>query len=899
MKIRILLALIVTLPALGRVVSYAPYSSNVSLSGYHERSSRWFVVIERPSRSDFDRRAQVLLHDSTDEFEPRVIYPLPDANGGVGTATVEYVALYERKAEGSDRRPLLLLGGGNQTKFSADGGATWKPVLLNGTGTVEQPRDYDVGGPFVRGMSSQIFPGNDRYPFIVAFEDLGIHVIDASGKAKALFPAGTQLVGRNAAADRFVIRWNDQLRLLDLDGNSSVLGRADASALYSGWIRRDGAVYLQMVRPEGRFLFLHERGVQTFIMGTRGVGVPDPDDEPWEEDAPPLLFLAAPTHDFEGAWIMQRNPTTLSRHSAAGLETMWSDPLDPEVEALIAGASGETLLVQVHRPRPVMDAPQVQRPIDPAIAVWRIGDPRPFAYDELYLREMWNKCFVHVDVDRIASGDPFVFDSGFSVLITPPPPISSAPPGGADVIQEWGIVRASLKQRLVLPGVARLRGTFDSFWLTDVILHNPFDDPQEIEVFYVPTGETRTPSGRRTIITLGANEIREIPDALRALYGVESGSGVLHFHPTDGISVTARTYSRNANGGTFGYGINAIDFYNAAGPRFPLTFSGAFPGAHFRTNLLLADTSSRGTEVELRAFDRSGAVRDTAFTIAGPASGVGQHNGLAPSLGLLDDESGGLTLQPKRGTVIAGLVAIDNRTNDPTYFPPDLATDIARFIPVIGHVEGANGSSFRSDLYLFNAESTARTVALQATQWGTGTQRTVQFTMLAKEARVIPDALMTLFTMTGMAHLRYSGGVRVTSRTYNLEASGATYGCLIPPLNGFQMATSGETLEILGASIGNALRTNLGLVELSGAANVTVTVEVIDFRGRQRETILTTVPRSGVQLNDLLRTSLLPAGPVRILVKATSGTIGAYATLTDNVTNDSTYLAAQLGARPD
>ena len=75
-------------------------------------------------------------------------------------------------------------------------------------------------------------------------------------------------------------------------------------------------------------------------------------------------------------------------------------------------------------------------------------------------------------------------------------------------------------------------------------------------------------------------------------------------------------------------------------------------------------------------------------------------------------------IQPTRGTAIATVVAIDNRTNDPTYFPPDLpATDQIRAIPVIGHLDGANGSRFRSDIYLFNPTSATSTVTLEAKQW--------------------------------------------------------------------------------------------------------------------------------------------------------------------------------------
>ena len=49
------------------------------------------------------------------------------------------------------------------------------------------------------------------------------------------------------------------------------------------------------------------------------------------------------------------------------------------------------------------------------------------------MNEALNKGFVHVDVDRIESGEPFVFNSG----VTQVPDIIVSPPaeGGGDVIQ--------------------------------------------------------------------------------------------------------------------------------------------------------------------------------------------------------------------------------------------------------------------------------------------------------------------------------------------------------------------------------------------------------------------------------------------------------------------------------
>lgn len=907
------LAVVAALPSFARILSYAPYTSQSARVGIHERTSRWFVLIEGSSDRFYDSE-QVVLYDSSGAEEPRVVYPAS------GTTRVGHVALYERK--GSSAPPYLLVleegcpycfsptpaGVG----FSADGGATWKS-LPDLQSWIRETTDADVGGPFVQGLTSQILLGTDEWPFIVASEFSGIRAVSSTGSSKELFGRAA-LVGRNAAGTRFLIRTASEIRMLALDGTSTPVTPADPAATYSGWITPDGAAYIQMLRPEGRFLFLCRYGLSEFVLGPY-------DKLPPVSGAPPanfetMRFFAAPTHDFGGAWMIQRQagrPTTLWRHTPTGGSVkMWEDAAGPLVEALIAGASGDTLLVQVHRERDGVEFGV--RPIDPALAVWRVGEPAPRGYDELYLREQWNKGFVHVDVDRIAAGEPFIFNSGFAqqgpIDVISPPPVSG---GGGDVTQEWGVVRASLKQRLVLPGVARLQGAFDSHWLTDVTIYNPLAEPQDVEIRFAALGEaSQSSAGRAKTITLAAKEIRLIPDALKSLFDIESGGGALHFAPAAAVNVTARTYSRRSDGGTFGYGMLAIDFFNAAGPRFPLTFAGAFPGEHFRTNLLLTDTSGRGTAANLNAVGVSGLMGTIDFTFGAPANGIAQFNGLGVPLSLLSRDFGGLVVQPTRGTTIPTVVAIDNRTNDATYFPPDLSAIEERSIPVIGHLDGANNSRFRSDLYLLNPTQQTRTVMLSVRPWETGQARAIQFSLLPREARVIPDALQTLFGMTGFAILRYDTvefgeGVRITSRTYTVEANGATYGTLIPPLNGFQIATPGERLEILGVNAGGDFRANLGLVDLrpnwATSSISDVRISILNQAGTTIDSFVVHVPASGgMQINDIFRARNLtpPAASLIVLdVLNGGGAIGAYATLTDNHTNDSLYLGAQLGAKPN
>ncbi len=916
---RSLLAAILLLSALGataRVISYAPYTDRTAIPAFQNRLNRHFALIETaspvPGASPvaYLSVGQLVVYDSTGVDEPRVVFPPDGTNADVNVAAAR-----------EDGGGLALIvqssfdGGMNPSKkqawfLSLDGGSTWKKTALPDdaltlyNSTTPFYSDADIGGPFVRAAGSGARAATHDMPFIVTTTH-GLYAVARDGSARNLV-SGTDvlIIGDNVTHDRFLVSFKASvLSVVDLAGNTADIGPS-SDRPRNGWIAGDGGAYLESgYTVTDHWLRRFVNGVVTTIVppstGTRG-------------------FVAVPTADYNGIWMIERatgSPTKLESYTPqSGIVTLWSDITGPEVEALLPGASGKTVLIQVHRVRNTTGF------IDPALAVWHINDPAPTRYDELYMNEQATKGFVHVDPDAIENGTPFVFDSGTVFfgcpVCSPPPPTIVSPPvsGGSDVVQEWGVVRGSLAQRLVLPGISRTQGAFGSYWLSDVTFYNPLDEPQHATVRYVRTGDAvQTADVNERSITLGPREIRLIPDALLSLFGLERGGGAFFITPDPGgaINVTTRTYSQAAKG-TYGFGMNGLDVYSAVGPRFELTFSGAFFGANTRTNLILTDVSGRGASASLQAASANGFVTSAPSDLAvAPASGQQQVNGIAARVGMQPADAGGLVVQPLTGELIASVFAIDNRTNDPTYFPPDIPATVNRTIPAIGHVDGANNAKFRSDLYLINPAASPSIVNLQINPWDGTPAAYLSLTLLPHESRLIRDVLTTAFSRTGFARLRYqsfgstgaSAGVRVTSRTYSLNDDGGTYGFLMPPLNSFQSATAGDTLEILGASTDSSVRTNVGLVDLNATATsrqLHATVAFYDKSGAKVDELTVTLPSaSGMQLNDIFRARGIASsvGPVLIKVTAVDGLIGAYASVVDNGTNDSTYLPANLAAK--
>ncbi|MEO6323632.1 MAG: hypothetical protein ABIT01_17485, partial [Thermoanaerobaculia bacterium] len=489
--------------------------------------------------------------------------------------------------------------------------------------------------------------------------------------------------------------------------------------------------------------------------------------------------------------------------------------------------------------------------------------------------------------------------------------------GGADVSQEWGVVKASLRQQLLIPSVAHTGGIGNASWQTDVILRNPESVPVFVGFEFAPSGGSRSGDVTNGVLLL-PGQIRVVPDVVRTVLHQESGFGSVFLDVSIGTSIeaTSRTYTATTQG-SFGMGVGAVELVTGALPGFPLTFASGLQGRGYRTNLVLADVSGRGARASLRLASQLPNRHPLPLALSAPAWGPMQLSAIESTWEDEGREAGSFILDATSGAVVPLLVSIDDRTNDPTYFPPDLSGSVERTIPAIVHTRGANGADFQSDLFLVNPSDQTHTVTLTMTPWdNVRAQQDLTLTFLPYESRTIKDVLGTLFARTGVAKLtvrnfwtgagRSTDAVRATSRTYTTDSTGGTYGMLLPPLNAFQSVGPGEALTILGTIGGAGFRTNLALVELSPAWIVnnvpaaSVRVEISDGQGVIRDAFDVAVPTAGgMQLNDLFRARGLGAGPEAALIRVTAitGQVAAYATLIDQLTNDSTYFAAVLAAR--
>ncbi|HPC83406.1 MAG TPA: hypothetical protein P5234_08525 [Thermoanaerobaculaceae bacterium] len=145
-------------------------------------------------------------------------------------------------------------------------------------------------------------------------------------------------------------------------------------------------------------------------------------------------------------------------------------------------------------------------------------------------------------------------------------------------------------------------------------------------------------------------------------------------------------------------------------------------------------------------------------------------------------------------------------------------------VPSVAHAAGAAGTNWRTDLAAVNAG--AARVDLTATFYdaATGAARSGSASLEGGATRQWPDLLVSWLgapaggSSKGVLHLAASGPLAVTSRTYNEEAAGRTFGQSYPALGASDGVGAGERGIVPMLKENAAFRSNLGVVVLTPAS---------------------------------------------------------------------------------
>jgi hypothetical protein len=266
----------------------------------------------------------------------------------------------------------------------------------------------------------------------------------------------------------------------------------------------------------------------------------------------------------------------------------------------------------------------------------------------------------------------------------------------------------------------------------------------------------------------------------------------------------------------------------------------------------------------------------------------------------LFERAGRIEITTTTGAVIAYTSTVDNQSGDSIYQSGVVASAMKSpaelLIPIVGRVQGANGTDFRSDVRVFNPEKTAQKITLRFITSSRTYEKTVS---IAAGATVAYDDVVTaLFPgagtgVTGALVVSAPKRVEATARTYNYTASG-TYGQFTPARAKGTLLGRGDTAQLVQLAANSDYRCNLGLT--SGANAVKVRVRAYDRFGKLLGQKTYDVPAGqnrqiGQIFADLGVTSPLDAG--RLVLTVVDGTsVYAYASVIDNRTGDAVFVEA-------
>jgi PKD repeat protein len=217
-------------------------------------------------------------------------------------------------------------------------------------------------------------------------------------------------------------------------------------------------------------------------------------------------------------------------------------------------------------------------------------------------------------------------------------------------------------------------------------------------------------------------------------------------------------------------------------------------------------------------------------------------------------------------------------------------------ISAAAQTEGLGGTSWRTELSLFNAGLEGATVTLRYLP----TLVEKQIYLAPRQSVTYANTLLDAFGLgTGAGAVTIeaaspgsSAQIRVTSRTFTGGANG-TYGQSVPEVQSAQLA---KTLYITGIKNNAAFRSNIGLVNRA-EAQLTATLTLYSRSGSQIATKTVTLPATSFQQSALW--ALFPevngeshsALTLKIATN-TADAVSAYASVVDNSTQDPIYIQA-------
>lgn len=451
----------------------------------------------------------------------------------------------------------------------------------------------------------------------------------------------------------------------------------------------------------------------------------------------------------------------------------------------------------------------------------------------------------------------------------------------------------------VIPAAAHVGGAQGTAWITDLVLHNPHDEAVTLWLFYMESGLDSS-DAEAARITVPANQSYLYDDVVSNVFGSNRSTGAIFVGSDRPLIVSSRTYN-NSTEGTFGQFIAGVDLNDAMMSGESATVIQLSAGS-FRSNLGVANASSETIDVAAEIRSENGQLLETRYMRVPPWS-HSQINGVLAAAGLPGAGDGYAVMRclntGARWFPYASVV--DNRSGDPVYAAPAVASSDALWITATARVAGANNTDWRTDVELFAGTLAPSSLSVKWHDSDGGAPREANVGFTGLPCRRIEDVLNELFADEGAGALRIeadSGELAVTSRTFN-DTGEATYGQYIAAVPESDTLVWGDVARLVqlahSPELDSGFRTNIGLVNTT-ARPTTVMVELRDWDGSVLDTLTVELGRRQyTQINNVFNgvSDKALLSPYALIYTPTGNAeYFAYASVVDNRSGDPIYIPA-------
>jgi len=455
----------------------------------------------------------------------------------------------------------------------------------------------------------------------------------------------------------------------------------------------------------------------------------------------------------------------------------------------------------------------------------------------------------------------------------------------------------------VVPAAARAPGAGGTSWVTDLVLHNPGGTAADANLYFMAGGtDNTTASGFQVQVPAGASV--RLGDVVGSLFGLSESGGAILVGSDVELLVSSRTFNDAATG-TFGQFIPGLPLAAAVGSVDQPWLVQLTGTDRFRTNVGFANPTAAELAASVDLYDASGTFLGRRRLTVEPY-GWRQLNGVVQGIagGPHGDVRAIVATTTPGARFFCYASVVDASSGDPVLILPGEVHAGAMYLTATAHVEGANDTSWRTDLELVNPGAPALEVGLELLRAdrNNSSPRSASRVVDAGGCLRLVDVLDEVFAFTGAAALRISSGgeaLIASSRTYN-DLGTETYGQYIPAVPASDASGGGDAVRLIqlahSASADAGSRTNIGCVSTT-ASEITLTVELFSGDGGPLGELMMTLPPFAYhQSNDVFRAvSSADLADAYAIVRPQTAGAGflCYASVVDNRSGDPVYIPAR------